>query len=85
MSLMPSAASPFHFHIEDNERDMLIPALRGSTNILSAIEKEPKVKHLVATSSFAATGDILGISLGKETEKIYTGTPDGSNRLIGAF
>jgi nucleoside-diphosphate-sugar epimerase len=65
-------ASPFHFHIEDNEKDMLIPALKGTTGILASIEKAPTVKHLVVTSSFAAIGDIMAIAMGQVTEKVYT-------------
>ena len=44
--------------MEDNERDLLIPATRGTTEILKAVRKNaPQVKRMVITSSFAAVND----------------------------
>jgi len=51
-------ASPFVTQVEDNERDLLNPAIKGTTEILSAIQKHnPKVKRVVITSSFASLFD----------------------------
>ncbi|KIV86932.1 hypothetical protein PV11_02508 [Exophiala sideris] len=48
-------ASPYHFDVKDNKRDMLDPAVNGTTGILKAITKGSKsVKNVVITSSFAA-------------------------------
>ncbi|KIW91465.1 uncharacterized protein Z519_07431 [Cladophialophora bantiana CBS 173.52] len=48
-------ASPFHFKVTDNKKDLLDPAIDGTTGILNAIHKSAKsVKHVVITSSFAA-------------------------------
>jgi nucleoside-diphosphate-sugar epimerase len=51
-------ASPFVMEVENNERDLLDPAVKGTTEILKAIKKNnPVVKRVVITSSFAAIAD----------------------------
>ncbi|KAL9011086.1 MAG: hypothetical protein Q9180_009228, partial [Flavoplaca navasiana] len=48
-------ASPFHFNITDTKKDLLDPAIIGTTGILKAIKKSaPSVKRVIITSSFAA-------------------------------
>ncbi|TAQ91533.1 hypothetical protein B7494_g154 [Chlorociboria aeruginascens] len=48
-------ASPFHFNITDIKKDLIDPAVIGTTGILKAIKKNaPSVKHVVITSSFAS-------------------------------
>ncbi|GFF34466.1 putative NADPH-dependent methylglyoxal reductase GRP2 [Aspergillus udagawae] len=48
-------ASPFHYHAADRKRDMIDPAIMGTTEILRAIKRcAPSVKRVVITSSFAA-------------------------------
>ncbi|KFZ11408.1 hypothetical protein V501_04788 [Pseudogymnoascus sp. VKM F-4519 (FW-2642)] len=48
-------AAPFALHVEENERDLLIPSINGTTGILKAATKyNSKVKRVVITSSFAA-------------------------------
>jgi nucleoside-diphosphate-sugar epimerase len=48
-------ASPFHFNITDPKKDLLDPAIIGTTEILKAIKaKAPNVKRVAITSSFAA-------------------------------
>ncbi|MCJ1250786.1 methylglyoxal reductase (NADPH-dependent) gre2 [Trapelia coarctata] len=48
-------ASPFHFNVTDPKKDLLDPAVIGTTGILKAIKKSaPSVKRVVITSSFAA-------------------------------
>jgi nucleoside-diphosphate-sugar epimerase len=48
-------ASPYHFRITDPKKDLLDPAIFGTTGILKAIKKNaPTVKRVVITSSFAA-------------------------------
>lgn len=47
-------ASPFHFRFKD-PKEILDPAIKGTTSILEAIKKyAPTVKRVVITSSFAA-------------------------------
>lgn len=48
-------ASPFHFKTTEPEKDLLIPAVNGTKNALSAVHKfAPQVKNVVITSSYAA-------------------------------
>lgn len=48
-------ASPFHYHPEDLKRDMIDPAVRGTTEILRAVKSfAPSVRRVVVTSSFAS-------------------------------
>jgi len=64
-------ASPYIVSgITDNEKDLLIPALKGTSEILSAVKKyAPQVKRVVVTSSFAAIVDVL---TGKRPGYVYT-------------
>ncbi len=51
-------ASPFHYHIKDPYKDMLLPAVNGTIGILKSVKKYgPNVKHVAITSSFAAIID----------------------------
>ena len=51
-------ASPFHFNVTDTKKDLLDPAIIGTTGVLKAIKKNaPSVKKVVITSSFAAIVD----------------------------
>ncbi|KAF2280104.1 NADPH-dependent methylglyoxal reductase-like protein GRE2 [Westerdykella ornata] len=51
-------ASPFHFNVTDVQKDLLDPAVIGTTGILKSIKKNaPSVKRVVITSSFAAIVD----------------------------
>ncbi|RDW83494.1 major facilitator superfamily protein-4 [Coleophoma crateriformis] len=48
-------ASPFHYKYKDAEKELLQPAIIGTTSILRAIKKSaPSVKRVVVTSSLAA-------------------------------
>jgi nucleoside-diphosphate-sugar epimerase len=48
-------ASPFHFNITDPKKDLLDPAIIGTTGILKSIHKSaPSVKRVIITSSFAS-------------------------------
>lgn len=56
--------------VEDNERDLLLPAIRGTTGILEATAKyNQNVKRIVITSSFAA---IVDLSQGLRPGYTYT-------------
>lgn len=51
-------ASPFRFDVTDFQRQLLDPAVIGTTGILRSIHAyAPSVKHVVITSSFAAIID----------------------------
>lgn len=48
-------ASPFHFNVTDVQKQLLDPAIIGTTGLLKSIKKyAPSVKRVVITSSFAA-------------------------------
>ncbi|KAF5022826.1 hypothetical protein F66182_5120 [Fusarium sp. NRRL 66182] len=54
----------------DNERDLLVPAIEGTKNILDSVAKHaPKVKRVVITSSFAS---IANLNRGLWPEHTYT-------------
>ena len=51
-------ASPVQFNVTDVQKDLLDPAIIGTTGILKAIKKNaPSVRSVVITSSFAAIVD----------------------------
>jgi nucleoside-diphosphate-sugar epimerase len=68
-------ASPFHFKAKDPEKDLLLPAIRGTIGVLQSAHKynnennEKKIKRIVITSSFAS---IVDGSLGFRPGYIYT-------------
>lgn len=63
-------ASPFVMQVENNERDLLDPAIKGTNRILEAVHAHaPQVKRVVITSSFAA---ILDPTKGAWPGKTYT-------------
>jgi len=63
-------ASPYHFRVTDNEKDLLIPAREGTLNILRDAAKEKSVKNVIITSSFAALNQ-LGTDPYAEPPKVY--------------
>ncbi|GAA5884120.1 hypothetical protein JCM6882_002147 [Rhodosporidiobolus microsporus] len=71
VDLVAHTASPFHYDVKDNEKDMLIPALEGTRQMLRAAQKEPSVKRVVVTSSFAAVLDYKN-GLGPDTKYDHT-------------
>ena len=63
-------ASPFIFNPKDNVRDLLSPAIEGSTAMLEAVARwGPSVSRVVATSSYAA---VLDVSLNPRAGYTYT-------------
>ncbi|EIM82216.1 NAD-P-binding protein [Stereum hirsutum FP-91666 SS1] len=50
-------ASPAHWNHTDNEKDILIPAIQGTRNLVEATRLEPRIKRVVFTSSFASIVD----------------------------
>jgi len=61
-------ASPYKMDVEDPQRDLVDPALNGTLNVLSSIEKSKSVKTVVLTSSTAAVY-ALGCC---DNDKIFT-------------
>merc|ERR1712093_613057 len=62
VTILAHTASPFHYDVKDNEKDLLIPALEGTRHAHRAAQKEPSVKRVVVTSSFAAVMDFNRLS-----------------------
>ncbi|KAF2085013.1 NAD(P)-binding protein [Saccharata proteae CBS 121410] len=63
-------ASPFHFNVTDVQKQLLDPAIIGTTGILKSIKKSaPEVKRVVITSSFAA---LVNPSKGTWPEHTYS-------------
>lgn len=71
------AASPFSLSVTDNEKELLLPAIRGTTNMLDSVANHgSSVRRVVFTSSFAAMVDLsLGYRPGyRYTEKDWNPT-----------
>ncbi|KAH6686687.1 ketoreductase [Plectosphaerella plurivora] len=52
-------ASPFHYDVKDIQKELIDPAVLGTTGILKAIKEScPAVKSVVITSSFVAIIDM---------------------------
>lgn len=63
-------ASPFHYPVDDNARDLFHPAVNGTLRILEAVKKNgPNVDRIVITSSFAA---VLDVNAGLRPGYTYT-------------
>lgn len=87
-------ASPFHFKTTDNKRDMLDPAINGTTGILKSIKGyAPSVKRVVITSSAAAiTSAAAHKTIGIYTESVWNpimydeavATKDGNEAYRGS-
>jgi len=65
-------ASPFHFKPKDNEKDLLLPAIQGTLNILKSALKVSSIKRIVITSTMAT---ISNIGRGAWPGKVYTVSP----------
>jgi nucleoside-diphosphate-sugar epimerase len=61
-------ASPCHLTVEDPQRDLVDPALKGTRNVLEQVNDTPDVKRVVLTSS---CGAILGDNI--DLKKSVTG------------
>ena len=53
-SVVFHTASPFTLRVAHPQRDLLDPALKGTLNVLDAVEQTPSVKRVVLTSSVVA-------------------------------
>ncbi len=50
-------ASPYAIDVEDAQRDLVDPAVRGTLNVLEACQKTDSVRRVIITSSMAAITD----------------------------
>ena len=76
--LVYHTASPFTTDVEDPQRDLIDPAVKGTANVLESANQTPSVKRVVVTSSCAAiyTDAIECHHLpgGKFTEEVWNTT-----------
>lgn len=57
VEIIHHTASPYQLNVQDAEKDLLIPAVEGTLNLLRFAKHEKSVKKIVITSSFAAVTD----------------------------
>ncbi len=50
-------ASPYAISVQDPQRDLVDPAVKGTRNVLASCRRSPSVKRVVLTSSMAAVTD----------------------------
>lgn len=62
-------AAPFHYKATDFERDLMVPAVRGSVAVLEAAARMRSVKRVIHTNSFAC---IYDAAAGPRPGKTYT-------------
>lgn len=62
-------AAPFHYNATDFEKEMMVPAVKGSTAILEACAGIKSIQRIVHTNSFAC---IYNAAAGPQPGKTYT-------------
>ena len=65
------SASPFHYPVDDNERDLFHPAVNGTLRMLEAVHasSNKRIQRVVITASFAS---VVDITKGYNPGKVYT-------------
>ena len=76
VEIIHHVASPYQLNVEDAERDLLIPAVEGTLNVLRFAKHEKSVKKVVITSSFAA---VTSLKEGGPNRPGYTYTAEHWN------
>lgn len=76
VEIIHHVASPYQLNVEDAERDLLIPAVEGTLNLLRFAKHEKSVKKIVITSSFAA---VTSFKSGGPNRAGYTYTAEDWN------
>ena len=76
--LVYHTASPFFTDVQDPQKDLIEPAVQGTTNVLQTAEAVESVRRVVVTSSCAAIYtdaiDTLNAPEGKLTEAVWNTT-----------
>ena len=83
-SIIMHTASPFFIaKIKDPQRDLITPALQGTSNVLELANDFPAIKRIVLTSSVAAiysdAADIFKTTSGSYTEADWNTTSDAKH------
>lgn len=71
-------ASPFTYDTQNNEAELILPAINGVKAVLSAAAEAQTVKRVVITSSFAA---VLDVERARKASQYFTYTADDWNPL----
>ncbi|CAH6723393.1 putative NADPH-dependent methylglyoxal reductase Grp2p [[Candida] jaroonii] len=70
------AASPVVFDVKNLEEDIILPAIKGTTNVLNSIQKfAPQITRFVYTSSYVAIGSHLDTKDTVLTEETWNQIP----------
>ncbi|KAK7678843.1 hypothetical protein QCA50_018145 [Cerrena zonata] len=91
VSVFLHTASPFHFNVTDIEKQLLTPAIEGTTNALKAIKAYgPQIKRVVVTSSYAAIGSAeadvdTSLTISEETWNPVTWEKALENPILGYY
>ncbi|MGB1206556.1 MAG: NAD-dependent epimerase/dehydratase family protein [Chitinophagales bacterium] len=71
-------ASPFTTNVKDPQKELIVPAVQGTANVLNSAKETPSVKRIVVTSSCAAIYtdciDTLNAPDGQLTEEVWNTT-----------
>jgi nucleoside-diphosphate-sugar epimerase len=68
-------ASPFLLSVKDPQRDLVDPALKGTENVLSSVNKVSTVRRVVLTSSVAAIyGDAMDLGTATKFDESFWNT-----------
>ncbi|KAK2593369.1 methylglyoxal reductase (NADPH-dependent) gre2 [Conoideocrella luteorostrata] len=68
LEVVMHTASPFHYKWTDPQKELVDPAVIGTTSILKAIHRSaPTVKRVIVTSSFASVLDVAHLSNASHT------------------
>ncbi|WP_236973963.1 NAD-dependent epimerase/dehydratase family protein [Membranihabitans maritimus] len=71
-------ASPFTTHVDDPQKELIEPAVKGTINVLECVNNTPSVKRVVLTSSCAAIYtdaiDTINAPGGRITEDVWNTT-----------
>lgn len=76
VEIIHHVASPYQLNVQDAERDLLIPAVEGTLNLLRFAKHEKSVRKIVITSSFAA---VTSLKEGGPNRPGYTYTAEHWN------
>lgn len=76
--LVYHTASPFITDVKDPQKELVDPAVKGTTNVLESASQTPSVKRVVVTSSCVAIYtdaiDTVNAPGGRITEKVWNNT-----------
>lgn len=66
VEIVHHVASPYQLNVQDAEKDLLIPAVEGTLNLLRFAKHEKSVKKIIITSSFAAVTNFKAGGVNRE-------------------